>query len=78
MVSLVCLAWARDIVAGFLSIFGVHRDAKAVSTVAIVFAVFFIYVLDFSINVGMCGPVPSILYFVYLLSSQCKLQSALS
>lgn len=52
IISLVCLAWAREIVATFLHIFGVDREAKAVYTVAIVFAVVLIYILDFAINVS--------------------------
>lgn len=52
IVSLLCLAWAREIVAGFLHLFGVDREAKVVYTVAIVCAVLLIYVLDFAINVS--------------------------
>lgn len=51
IISLFCLAWAKEIVATFLGIFGVSKDAKAVNTVAIVFAVLMIYILDFAINV---------------------------
>ncbi|KAF2158146.1 MFS general substrate transporter [Myriangium duriaei CBS 260.36] len=51
IISLFCLAWAREIIAGILGIFGVDSQAQAVNTVAIVFAVIVIYVLDFAINV---------------------------
>ena len=39
ILSLFCLAWARDIVAAILGVFGVDDEAHAVNTVAIVFAV---------------------------------------
>ena len=54
ILSLFCLAWAREIVAAFLSIFGVDPEARGVYTTAIVIAVLLIYVLDFAINVGKC------------------------
>lgn len=49
--SLMILAWTREIVAGFLSIFGVSKDSQGTQTTAIVLAVLMIYILDFSINV---------------------------
>ena len=51
-ISLIALAWAREIVHGFLSIF--HADPKSygVKVSTIVFAVVFIYMLDFAINTG--------------------------
>ncbi|TKX25971.1 hypothetical protein C1H76_1817 [Elsinoe australis] len=51
IISLFCLAWAKEIVATILGLFGVDSQAKAVNTVAMVFAVIIIYVLDFAINV---------------------------
>ncbi|KAJ9628607.1 hypothetical protein H2203_002508 [Taxawa tesnikishii (nom. ined.)] len=51
IISLVALAWTREIISNVLHVFGVDREAPAVYTVAIVFAVLMIYVLDFSINV---------------------------
>ncbi|GAB7360307.1 hypothetical protein MBLNU230_g8064t1 [Neophaeotheca triangularis] len=55
IISLMFLAWTREIVAGFLSIFGAAPDAPGVATCAIVFAILMIYVLDFSINVIQAG-----------------------
>lgn len=54
IVSLICLAWAREIVATVLGIFGVDQQAKAINTVAIVFAILLIYILDFAINTSKC------------------------
>ncbi|KAK4983395.1 hypothetical protein LTR66_000039 [Elasticomyces elasticus] len=55
IVSLMCLAWTKEIVGGFLHLFGVSREARGVYITAIVFAVAFIYILDFSINVIQAG-----------------------
>ena len=52
MVSLMALAWTREIVGGFLGLFGAAPDSEGVKVSAIIFAVFFVYVLDFSINTG--------------------------
>ncbi|PNS15449.1 proteinral alpha-glucoside permease [Sphaceloma murrayae] len=51
ILSLFCLAWAREIVVTMLGLFGVDREAEVVNTVAIIFAVLIIYILDFAINV---------------------------
>ncbi|KAF2666311.1 MFS general substrate transporter [Microthyrium microscopicum] len=55
MVSVMALAWAREIVGGFYSIFGVESGSNAVRITIMVFAVFFVYVLDFAINVLQAG-----------------------
>ncbi|KAM3417547.1 General alpha-glucoside permease [Cercospora zeina] len=55
IISLLILAWARELVGGFLAIFGVARDSQGTKTVAIVLAVIMVYVLDFSINVIQAG-----------------------
>jgi solute carrier family 45 protein 1/2/4 len=55
IVSLLALAWTRELVGGVLGIFRVPYSSDAVSTVAIVFAILMIYVLDFSINVIQAG-----------------------
>jgi solute carrier family 45 protein 1/2/4 len=52
ILSLLALAWAREVVGGFLGIFGAERDSQGVKTSIIVFAVLFVYVLDFAINTG--------------------------
>lgn len=55
IVSLMALAWARELVGGFLSIFGAPKESNGVRITTIVFAVIMIYVLDFSINVIQAG-----------------------
>ena len=52
MVSLVALAWAREIVSGILSLFGAEATSHGVKVTAITFAIVFVYILDFSINTG--------------------------
>ena len=52
IVALLALAWTREMVAGVLGIFGVASDSKGVKVTAIVFAIVFMYVLDFAINTG--------------------------
>ena len=56
MVSLMVLAWAAEIVGGFLGIFGANREGEFVKTSIMLFAVLFVYVLDFAINVSKCNP----------------------
>ncbi len=51
MVSLLCLAWTREMVAVPLQwLFGVDPAAEGVRTAVIVVAVLWVYVLDFAIN----------------------------
>lgn len=52
MISLMILAWSRNIVGGFLSLFGADPTSQGVKVTIIVFAVIWIYILDFSINTG--------------------------
>lgn len=52
MVSLMVLAWSKDIVAGVLSLFGADPTSQGVKVTVIVFAVLWVYILDFSINTG--------------------------
>jgi len=51
VMSLIILAWAREIVSWTLGVFGVGPESEAVKTTIMLFAVVFVYVLDFSINV---------------------------
>lgn len=51
VMSLMMLAWAKSIVGGFLSLFGVDRESKGTRICIMIWAVIFIYVLDFAINV---------------------------
>jgi len=52
IVSLLVLSWVREIVGGFLSLFGADRESEGVKVSIIVVAVLFVYILDFSINTG--------------------------
>ncbi|KAF2434658.1 hypothetical protein EJ08DRAFT_425805 [Tothia fuscella] len=51
IVAIMILAWTREIVSGFLSIFGVDPQSRGVAITIMLFAVLFIYVLDIAINV---------------------------
>ena len=53
--SFMCLAWTREIVHGFLSIFGADPESKGVQVCSIIFAVIWVYVLDFAINTVQAG-----------------------
>ncbi|KAF2114874.1 hypothetical protein BDV96DRAFT_87118 [Lophiotrema nucula] len=55
IVSLMILAWTKEIIGGFLGIFGADRESQGVKTTIILFAVLFVYVLDFAINVIQAG-----------------------
>lgn len=55
IVSLMILAWTREIVGGFLSLFGVDRASDGTKTCALILAVIMVYILDFSINVIQAG-----------------------
>ncbi|KAK3295835.1 major facilitator superfamily domain-containing protein [Chaetomium fimeti] len=50
VVSLMSLAWTREIVGGFLGLFGAAPDSNGVKYSTIVVAVLWVYVLDFAIN----------------------------
>lgn len=52
IVSLMILAWTRDIVRGFLSLFGADPESNGVKVTTIVVAVIWVYILDFAINTG--------------------------
>jgi solute carrier family 45 protein 1/2/4 len=54
--SLMILAWTREIVSWTLGLFGADPASDAVAIVILLFAVFFIYVLDFAINVSKYNP----------------------
>ncbi|KAI4708661.1 hypothetical protein J4E89_006717 [Alternaria sp. Ai002NY15] len=55
IVSLMVLAWAREIIGGFLGLFGADPESSGVKTCIMLFAVLFVYVLDFAINVIQAG-----------------------
>ncbi|KAM7194999.1 Major facilitator superfamily domain containing protein [Naviculisporaceae sp. PSN 640] len=48
--SLMVLAWTREIVAGFLGLFGADPESQFVKVSIIVTAVLWVYILDFAIN----------------------------
>ncbi|KFY39310.1 hypothetical protein V495_06024 [Pseudogymnoascus sp. VKM F-4514 (FW-929)] len=50
IVSLLALAWTKEVVGGFLGLFGAQKDDPGVKVTTIVVAVLFVYVLDFAIN----------------------------
>jgi solute carrier family 45 protein 1/2/4 len=55
IVSLLALGWVRDIVGGFLGLFGADRGSEGVKITIIIVAVLLVYILDFSINTGLCA-----------------------
>lgn len=60
ILSLLTLAWVREIVGGSLGLFGADRESNGVKNCIIILAVIMVYILDFSINTGM-----SRLWFIY-------------
>jgi solute carrier family 45 protein 1/2/4 len=54
ILSLMVLSWAKELVGGFLGIFGGDPESTGVKTCTMLFAVLFVYVLDFAINVSKC------------------------
>lgn len=52
IVSLMILAWAKELMSGFLGIFGADPESSFVRNSVMIFAVLFVYVLDFAINVS--------------------------
>ncbi|KAF2766710.1 hypothetical protein EJ03DRAFT_277544 [Teratosphaeria nubilosa] len=55
IISLMALAWTRELIAAIGGIFGAAPSSDGVMVASIVFAVLMIYVLDFSINVIQAG-----------------------
>ncbi|PWY70211.1 hypothetical protein BO70DRAFT_343714 [Aspergillus heteromorphus CBS 117.55] len=55
VVSLLALAWVKEITGGLLGIFGVGPTSSATQTVVIVFATILMYCLDFSVNTVQAG-----------------------
>jgi len=58
--ALFLLAWVREIVGGFLGLFGADRESEGVKVTIIVFAVIFVYILDFAVNTGTKTCIPII------------------
>jgi len=71
ILSLLALAWVKEIVGGFLSIFGADPASNEMRIVVIIVATVLMYCLDFAINTGsfppfLCGELAN-------SSIQCKL-----
>lgn len=56
IISLLALAWTKEMVGGFLGLFGANMDDPGVKVTIIVVAVLFVYILDFAINTSMVYP----------------------
>lgn len=56
VVCLLGLAWVRELVGGFLAVFGVHPQSSGAKTVIIIVATIIMYCLDFAINTGKALP----------------------
>ena len=52
ILSLMALAWTREIVHGVLGSFGADVESHGGKVVTITFAIVFVYILDFAINTG--------------------------
>ena len=50
--SFLALAWTKEIVHGFLGLFGADSHSQGVKVTSIVFAVALVYILDIAINAG--------------------------
>lgn len=72
IVSLMVLAWAKELIGGFLVLFGADPEGTFVRTSIMLFAVLFVYVLDFAINVSKYIQPFSLLKTVYSSFSQSK------
>lgn len=53
VISLLALAWVREIVGGGLGIFGVDRQSEGVKMTIIIVATILMYCLDFAVNTGI-------------------------
>jgi solute carrier family 45, member 1/2/4 len=51
-ISLLLLAWTREIVQGLLGVFGADRSSRGVQVSSIVFATLLVYILDIGVNTG--------------------------
>lgn len=67
IVSLMILAWAKEIISGFLGLFGANPDGDFVRYTIMLFAVLFVYVLDFAINVSKLAILPSKWQHMFLI-----------
>ena len=51
-ISFIALAWAGEIVHGLLGLFGADPESHGVQVCTIIWAILFVYALDFAINAG--------------------------
>lgn len=58
-VSLLFLSWTKEIVGGFLGLFGADPQSQGVKVTIIVVAVLWVYILDVAINTGESPPPPT-------------------
>lgn len=76
VLSLLNLGWTKEIVGGFLGLFGFDPASNVVHVSICAVAVLWIYVLDFAINTGPSSPSPVPLDTGSDVYEQCKLPSA--
>lgn len=50
--SFTALSWTKEIVHGFLGLFGADLESDGVKVCSLIWAVSFVYILDFAINAG--------------------------
>ena len=74
IVSLLGLAWTREIVKGFLGLFGANPESQGVKVSAILFAIVLMYILDFSINTSK---LPYIFFYLRSYTILSSIQSKL-
>lgn len=53
IVALLLLAWVKEIVGGFLSLFGADPASSGTKVMVIIVATVLMYCLDFAINTGL-------------------------
>lgn len=70
ILSLMFLAWTKEIISGFFGALGVDRDGSFVYYAIIVTAIAWVYILDFAINTG--GFLHGTVVTRLLISPQCK------
>lgn len=63
--SLMCLAWTKEIVGGLLGLFGADPHSEGVKIAIIVVAVAWVYILDFAINTGSSPEIRRIRQVLY-------------
>ena len=76
IVSLMFLAWTREIVTGVLGLFGADPQSDGVKFCVICTAVLWIYILDFAINTGMVLAVRK-LFTICVANNPISVQAAI-